>query len=147
MNKHVTILSFIIVSIFVSFVLSSPAQSQSSPDIVGTWMGYDQTDWPVMLIFKKDMTLRVMLREFTWDTPYVIDNSKNPVSIDIDDFESEEITGVNQRDYRLPETRFLGIVSFSDNGNTMMLEGYDGKGRPEKFSEKAIRLTRKTNPE
>jgi hypothetical protein len=90
------------------------------------------------------MTLRVILREFTWDTPYKVDYSKDSISIDIDDFESEEFTGVNQRDYRLPETTFLGIVSFSDNGNKMMLEGYNRKERPKKFSKNAITLTRNT---
>jgi hypothetical protein len=64
-------------------------KSQESVNIVGTWIGYDQTNWEVTLVFKKDNTLRVMLREFTWDTPYRIDYSTEPISIDIDDFEKE----------------------------------------------------------
>ena len=126
------------------FVFPGVTESQKSASIVGTWRGYDQTNWSVTLIFKKDMTLRVMLREFTWDTPYKIDYTKDPITIDIDDFESEEFTGVNQRNYRLLETPFLGIVSFSDKGNKMMIEGYNGKGRPKKFSKNAITLTRST---
>ena len=144
MNK-----SLISVLVFIAFLLGvflfpPETESQKPMSVVGTWAGYDQTDWQVMLIFRADMTLRVMLREFTWDTPYIIDYSKKPVSIDIDDFESEEITGVNQRDYRLPEAPFLGIVSFSEDGNKMTFEGYNGKGRPERFSRNSITLTRKT---
>ena len=144
MKKKLIPMSLVIVLIVGVFVFPVDVESQKSMSIVGTWTGYDQTNWSVTLIFKKDMTLRVMLREFTWDTPYKIDYSKNPISIDIDDFESEEFTGVNQRNYRLPETPFLGIVSFSDDGNEMMLEGYSGKGRPKKFSKNAITLTRNT---
>ena len=137
-------MSLVIVLIIGVFIFPVDTESQKSISIAGTWIGYDQTDWSVTLIFRKDMTLRVMLREFTWDTPYKIDYSEDPISIDIDDFESEEFTGINQRNYRLPETPFLGIVSFSDNGNKMMLEGYNGKGRPKKFSKNAIILIRNT---
>lgn len=144
MKKKLTVLSLIIGLFIGIFVFPMPTKSQKPTSIEGTWIGYDQTNWEVTLIFKKDMTLRVMLREFTWDTPYKVDYSKDPISIDIDDFESEEFTGVNQRDYRLPETSFLGIVSFSDNGNKIMLEGYNGKERPKKFSKNAITLTRNT---
>ena len=144
MKKKLIAMSVVIGLIIGVFVFPMDTEAQKSMSIVGTWRGYDQTNWSVTLIFKRDMTLRVMLREFTWDTPYKIDYSKNPISIDIDDFESEEFTGVNQRNYRLPETPFLGIVSFSDNGNKMMLEGYNGKDRPEKFSKNAITLTRDT---
>lgn len=124
------------------FVLPRVTESQKSASIVGTWRGYDQTNWSVTLIFKKDMTLRVMLREFTWDTPYKIDYTKDPITIDIDDFESEEFTGVNERNYRLLETTFLGIVSFSDKGNKMMIEGYNKGKRPKSFTKNALELTR-----
>ncbi len=144
MDRPVTILSLIIISILISLVLPSAAQSQNTPSIVGTWTGYDQTNWQVILIFRQDMTVRVMLREFTWDTPYRIDYSKDPISIDIDDFESEPVTGVNQRNYRLPVTPFLGIVEFSGDGNALKLEGYNGKVRPEQFSKNALTLKRNT---
>lgn len=144
MKKKLIAISLVIGLITGVFVFPVATESQGSMSIAGTWIGYDQTNWSVTLIFKKDMTLRVILREFTWDTPYKVDYSKDPISIDIDDFESEEFTGVNQRDYRLPETTFLGIVSFSDNGNKMMLEGYNRKERPKKFSKNAITLTRNT---
>ena len=124
------------------FVLPGVTESQKPASIVGTWRGYDQTNWSVTLIFKKDMTLRVMLREFTWDTPYKIDYTKDPITIDIDDFEAEEFTGVNERNYRLLETTFLGIVSFSDKGNKMMIEGYNKDKRPKSFTKNALELTR-----
>ena len=144
MKKNFIVTLFISILISCLFIFPLYADSKETNRIVGTWVGYDQTNWEVTLIFRKDMTLRVMLREFTWDTPYKINYSTAPISIDIDDFESEEFTGVNQRDYRLEETPFLGIVAFSNNGNKITLEGYNGKERPKTFSKNAITLMRKT---
>ena len=132
------IIGFIL--IVVVFVMLVP-MTLYAQNIVGRWSGRDQTNWSVTIIFRADNTLRVMLREFTWDSPYKIDYTKKPMTIDIDDFEAEPVTGVNQRDYRKKVTPFLGIVRFVDN-DTIMLEGYNGRSRPTAFSDNAITLTR-----
>ena len=136
MKRRITALILIIVAFVILITMTLHAQN-----IVGTWSGRDQSPWSVTIVFRADNTLRVMLREFMWDTPYKVDYTKKPMTIDIDDFEAEPLTGVNQRDYRKKVTPFLGIVRFVDN-DTIILEGYNGKPRPTEFSDNAITLTR-----
>ena len=139
MKRRLFIFSIAALAFAACLITGAVAQQNSS--IVGTWQGNDQSHWRVSLIFRDDGILRVMLRENTWDTPYKIDVSKNPATIDIDDFRSVPVTGVDRRDYRMKETTFLGIIRFVDK-DTIMLEGYNGKGRPTSFSNNAITLKR-----
>lgn len=136
MKRRITALILIIVAFVILIPMTLHAQN-----IVGTWSGTDQSPWSVTIVFRADNTLRVMLREFMWDTPYKVDYTKKPMTIDIDNFEAEPLTGVNKRDYRKEVTPFLGIVRFVDN-DTIMLEGYNGRPRPTTFSDNAITLTR-----
>ncbi|MFC1692322.1 hypothetical protein ACFL1R_02320 [Candidatus Latescibacterota bacterium] len=136
MKKRLFISSLI--ALIICFGCSSLLGS-GSKRITGKWAGHTPDGAEIIMVFKKDMTMEVIMEggeTFSSNARYRVEYSAEPIAVDIFNFDSNQLSDIT----------FKGIAEFKEDG-TMMLQGNLGRSgesvsRPTSFTYEAVTYKR-----
>ena len=113
--------------------------NRNVPAIIGVWEGIDPNGAKMTFTFRPNNTVSLVIvgkETINCTGKYIIKTSKNPMWIDLYEFDHESLKG----------GAFRGLIAF-ENENFLRLEGSFGnkkraRGRPSSFSDSSYKLSR-----
>ena len=133
MIKYIAVFSLILIA--YSNVL---AGGKNNFNLVGEWFGEAPNGDKVTYVFKKDGNVDWIIdtkvsQGGTIKAKYKTDSSKKPITIDIFDFDNEQMKNLH----------WVGIIKFIEKNKLLIRGNIDSQvGRPTNFESEAIELTR-----